>query len=182
VKSIEPSRTSPPTSVTTGEPTIPLVPADDLVRIVPVLTGRPEQIPSMVRFWRRFGLEVTADFGGEYVIMATDPTRDAAVEVHLSAWDEHDPYRTAGAVYLRVDDAAARFDRMQRDLEAEDLLYLAPGDGLTRAQTAEVQAMDEAGTPYVRLHELVEQEYGQVEFAVIDPAGWLVRVGSPVQR
>jgi hypothetical protein len=42
--------------------------------------------------------------------------------------------------------------------------------------------MDAAGTPYVRLHELVEQEYGQLEFAVIDPAGWLVRVGSPVAR
>jgi hypothetical protein len=149
---------------------------EDLVRMVPVLTG--SDLGPMVDFWRRFGLDVTADFG-PYVIMATDPTAEAVVEVHLSQWDDHDPQRTAGTVYLRVRDAAALYERLRSDLEAEGLLYLAPSTGITTEQTAALRAMDAAGTAYVRLHELVVQEYGQVEFALIDPAGWLVRVGSP---
>ncbi|MEQ1786056.1 MAG: hypothetical protein ABL966_03300 [Acidimicrobiales bacterium] len=148
----------------------------DLVRMVPVLTGA-DLVP-MVAFWRRLGFEVTADFAGAYIILATDPSDEAAVEVHLSRWDDHDQ-RTAGAVYLRVRDAAALHERIRAQLEAEGLLYLAPGDGLTAALTVEVRAMEDAGTPFVRLHELVVQDYGQIEFAVIDPAGWLVRVGSP---
>ena len=80
---------------------------EDLVRIVPILTGA--DLAPMVTFWRRFGLEVTAEFDG-YVIMATDPTADAAVEVHLAHWHAHDP-RTAGAVYLRVRDATASYER-----------------------------------------------------------------------
>lgn len=147
--------------------------------MVPVLTGRPEHLRPMVAFWRRLGLEVTADYHGAYVILATDATREAAAEVHLSRSDEHDPY-TAGSVYLRVRDAAALYEPLRAELEAEGLLYLAPASGITGEQVAELRAMDAAGTPYVRLHELVVQEYGQVEFAIIDPAGWLVRVGSPV--
>ena len=152
--------------------------ADDLVRIVPVLTGT--DLPPMVRFWRRLGLEVTADFDGDYIILATDPSREAAVEVHLSHWDDHDPH-TAGVVYLRVRDAAALYERLKAQLESEGVLYLAPGTGLTRELTEEVRRMEDAGTPFVRLHELVVQDYGQIEFAVIDPAGWLVRVGSPAE-
>jgi hypothetical protein len=147
----------------------------DLLRMVPILTGR--DVTPMVAFWRRLGLDVTAEFDG-YVIMATDPTADAAVEVHLAGWDAHDP-RTAGSVYLRVGDAPSIYERLRTELEAEGVLYLAPGSGLTEELTAEVRAMEEAGTPFVRLHELVVQGYGQIEFAVIDPAGWLVRVGSP---
>ena len=143
--------------------------------MVPVLTGT--DLAPMVAFWRRFGLDVTAEFDG-YVIMATDPIAAAAVEVHLARWDDHDP-RTAGAVYLRVTDAPAIYERLRAELEAEGLLYLAPASGLTEALTAELRAMEDAGTPFVRLHELIVQDYGQVEFAVIDPAGWLVRVGSP---
>lgn len=149
----------------------------ELVRVVPILTGT--DLPSMVAFWCRLGLEVTADFDGAYVILASDPSAAAAVEVHLSHWDEHDPYRTAGSVYLRVHDAAALHARLRAELEAEGHLYLAPASGITAEQTAELRVMDAAGTPYVRLHELVVQDYGQIEFAVIDPAGWLVRIGSP---
>jgi hypothetical protein len=148
---------------------------EDVVRAVPVLTGT-DLLP-MVAFWRRFGLDVTADFEG-YVIMATDPTAEAAVEVHLAHWPDHDP-RRAGAVYLRVRDAAALYERVRAELEAEGVLYLAPASGLTEELTAELRAMEDAGTPFVRLHELIVQDYGQLEFAVIDPAGWLVRVGSP---
>ena len=145
--------------------------------MVPILTGT-DLVP-MVAFWRRLGLEVTADFDGDYIIMATDPSAEAVVEVHLSHWDDHDPHRTAGSVYLRVRDAATLFATLKGQLEVEGLLYLAPGSGLTRELTEEVRAMEAAGTPFIRLHELVVQDYGQIEFAVIDPGGWLVRVGSP---
>ena len=64
----------------------------DLLRMVPILTGR--DLTPMVAFWRRLGLDATAEFDG-YVIMATDPTADAAVEVHLAGWDADDS-RTAG--------------------------------------------------------------------------------------
>jgi hypothetical protein len=157
------------------------VAAEDLVRMVPVLTGRPQDIEPMVAFWRRLGFEETADFDRQYVILCSDPTWEHPVEVHLSSWDEHDPYRTAGTVYLRVRDAAAMFEPLKAALEAEGLLYLAPATGITAEHTAELRAMDAAGTPYVRLHELRVQEYGQIEFAVIDPAGWLVHVGSPIE-
>jgi hypothetical protein len=145
--------------------------------MVPILTARV--LPPEVAFWRRLGLEVTAEFDG-YVIMATDPTREAVVEVHLSRWDGHDPH-TAGAVYLRVRDAAAVYERLKAELEAEGLLYLAPASGLTPELTEAVRAMEASGRSFTRLHELVVQDHGQVEFAVIDPAGWLVRVGSPAQ-
>ena len=145
--------------------------------MVPILTGT--DVAPMVAFWRRLGLEVTADYDGGYVIMATDASADATAEVHLACWDDHDPRRTAGSIYLRVRDAAALYERLRAQLEAEGVLYLAPDTGLTRELTEEVRAMDAAGVPYVRLHELVVQDYGQIEFAVVDPAGWLVRVGSP---
>jgi hypothetical protein len=145
--------------------------------MVPILTGT--DLGAMVAFWRRLGLEVTADFDGDYIIMATEPAAEAAVEVHLARWDDHDPHRTAGAVYVRVRDAAALYDTLKDQLEAEGVLYLAPGTGLTRELTEEVRAMEAAGRAFVRLHELVVQDYGQLEFAVIDPGGWLVRVGSP---
>ena len=82
--------------------------------MVPVLTG--QDLEPMVRFWRRLGLEVTAEFDG-YVIMATDPSAGAAVEIHLAHSAEHDPRTTAGAVYLRVADAAALYERLRAELD-----------------------------------------------------------------
>jgi hypothetical protein len=71
------------------------------------------------------------------------------------------------------------YERLRSQLEAEGLLYLAPATGLTPALTREVRTMEDDGTPFIRLHEISTQPWGQVEFAVIDPAGWLVQVGSP---
>lgn len=145
-----------------------------LLRLVPVLTAR--DVGPQVAFWERLGFAVTADFGG-YVILATSP-EVTGIEVHLSTWDDHDPYR-AGSVYLRVADARPLYDDLRLGLEADGLLHRSSAGGVGLDEVAELRALDAAGTPYVRLHDLEAKPWGQVEFAVIDPAGWLVRVGSP---
>lgn len=156
-----------------------------LVRNVPVLTGR--RMAPMVAFWERLGLHVTADFE-DYAILATreayDPATDTAgegpgaVEVHLSTYPGHDPYTTAGSVYLRVRDAQVLWQRLHDELAAEGLLYLAPASGLTEAHTAELRAMDAAGTSYLRLHEIEAKPWGTLQFGIVDPEGNLVQVGS----
>ena len=70
---------------------------------------------------------MTADYDGDYIILATDPSADDAVEVHLAQWDDHDPQRTAGVVYLRVRDAAALYERLKRELEADGRLLPRAG-------------------------------------------------------
>ncbi|WP_407939322.1 bleomycin resistance protein [Nocardia terrae] len=70
------------------------------------------------------------------------------VALHLTEWPDHDPKRTASAVYLYVSDADA--------LYAEWLGADLPG----------------------RLVPPVDTEYGLREFAYVDPDGTLHRVGS----
>lgn len=167
--------------------TVPVV-DHGLVRTVPVLTGRT--VPPMVAFWERFGLHVTASFDG-YAILATREAYDpedpdapgdgpGAVEVHLSEWSDHDPHTTAGTVFLRVRDAPALWQRLHDELAAEGLLYLAPASGITEEHVTELRAMDEAGTPYLRLHEVEAKPWGQLQFGIVDPEGNLVQVGSPL--
>jgi catechol 2,3-dioxygenase-like lactoylglutathione lyase family enzyme len=151
------------------------VPDEDLVRVVPILTVR--SVPEVVAFYERLGLHVTADYDG-YVILATDPVRGDAVEVHLSQWDDHDPRTTANMVYLRVRDADAIYQRLHDELSAEGRLYEAPASGLTPELTRELQAREDAGEVLTRLHEIEDKPWGQREFGVIDPAGTLVRIGS----
>ncbi|WP_182907206.1 VOC family protein [Microbispora sp. H13382] len=73
-----------------------------------------------------------------------------SVSLHLTEWNEHDPARTAAAVYIYVSDA--------------DAVY------------AEWVAADVAG----RLGEPHDTPYGLREFAYVDPDGTLHRVGSPM--
>ncbi|MTE12939.1 bleomycin resistance protein [Nocardia aurantiaca] len=70
------------------------------------------------------------------------------ISLHLTEWDEHDPQRTAAAIYLYVSDA----DTLHREWSAAAL----PG----------------------RLTTPVDTEYGLREFAYVDPDGTLHRVGS----
>ncbi|MET0903455.1 MAG: hypothetical protein ABWZ52_09465 [Acidimicrobiales bacterium] len=151
------------------------MPADDLVRMVPILTVR--SLPEVVAFYERLGLQVTSRYEG-YVILATDAVRGDAVEVHLSQWDDHDPRTTAGQVYLRVRDAAALYQRLHDELAAEGRLYLAPASGLTPELTRELRAREHAGETLTRLHEIEIKPWGQLEFGIIDPAGTAVRIGS----
>jgi len=139
--------------------------------MVPILTAR--ELPPVVAFYEGLGLQVTADYG-DYVLLAAD-----AVEVHLSQWDDHDPLTTANMLYLRVRDASALYDRLRDELAAEGRLYLAPASGITGEHMVELRGLEEAGHPVTRLHEIEVKPWGQQEFAVIDPAGTLVRVGSP---
>jgi uncharacterized glyoxalase superfamily protein PhnB len=151
---------------------------EDLVRMVPILTVR--SLPEVVAFYERLGLLVHAEFDG-YVILVSSPVRDqGAVEVHLSQWDAHDPRTTANMVYLRVRDADALYQRLHDELAADGSLYLAPASGLTRELTRELQAREDAGELLTRLHEIEDKPWGQREFGVIDPAGTLVRIGSPL--
>jgi catechol 2,3-dioxygenase-like lactoylglutathione lyase family enzyme len=158
-----------------------------LVRNVPILTGR--SLPPMISLWQRLGLHVTAELDGEYAILATREAYDpedpdgpgdgpGAVEVHLSAYPDHDPYTTAGSVYLRVRDAQSLYQRLHDQLDAEGLLYLAPASGITESDTAVLRAMDADGVAYVRLHEIETKPWGTHEFAVVDPEGNLVRIGT----
>ena len=149
---------------------------EHLVRMIPVLSVR--SVPEVVAFYERLGLHVTKEVDG-YVILATTAVDDGeAVEVHLSQWDDHDPRTTANMVYLRVRDADALYRRLHDELEAEGRLYLAPAAGLTPALVRELRAREDAGEDLTRLHEVEDKPWGQREFAVIDPAGTLVRVGS----
>lgn len=72
-----------------------------------------------------------------------------AVSLHLTEWAEHDPLRTAAAVYLYVDDADA--------LYAQWTASGVPGRFIAPADT----------------------DYRLREFAYVDPEGTLHRVGSP---
>ncbi len=143
--------------------------------MVPVLSVG--SLPEVVAFYERLGLHVTADYDG-YVILATAPVDGDAAEVHLSQWDDHDPRTTANTVYLRVRDADALYQRLHDELAAAGRLYLTPSSGLTPALTRELQAREEAGEELTRLQEIDDKPWGQREFAVIDPAGTLVRIGS----
>jgi catechol 2,3-dioxygenase-like lactoylglutathione lyase family enzyme len=154
----------------------PPVSDEDLERMVPVLSVR--SVPEVVAFYERLGLHVTADYDG-YVILATAPVDDDhTVELHLSQWDDHDPRTTTNTVYLRVRDADALHRRLHDALAAEGRLYLTPASGLTPELTSELQAREDAGEVLTRLSEIADKPWGQREFAVIDPAGTLVRIGS----
>ncbi|WP_182873047.1 bleomycin resistance protein [Microbispora sp. H10670] len=73
-----------------------------------------------------------------------------SVSLHLTEWNEHDPARTAAAVYIYVSNV--------------DALY------------AEWVAADVSG----RLGEPHDTPYGLREFGYVDPDGTLHRVGSPM--
>ncbi len=148
---------------------------EDLVRVVPILDV--QDLAPVIAFYEMLGLQVTSDYG-DYVLLATDPSADAAVEVHLSASAEHDARTTASTIYLRVRDARALWQRLHDRLAAEGTLYSAPAAGLTAKLTAELQAREDAGEVLIRLHDVEDKPWGVTEFAIIDPAGTLVRVGS----
>jgi len=152
------------------------MPDEQLVRMVPILTAR--DLAPVVAFYEWLGFTLLAEYPG-YRILATQAALPDAVEVHVSQWDDHDP-RSAGSVYLRVRDAQVLHRRLRDDLESTARLFLVPASGFTEALTAELRDREEAGEHLVPLAEIEEKPWGVHEFGVIDPAGWLVRVGSPV--
>jgi hypothetical protein len=149
---------------------------EQLVRMVPVLAVR--ELAPVVAFYEWLGFPVLAEYPG-YTILAKGAALSDAVEVHLSQLDDHDP-STAGVVYLRVRDARELHQRLHHDLESAGRLFLVPAAGFTEALTEELRARVDAGEDLVPLGEVEEKPWGVHEFGIIDPAGWLVRVGSPI--
>jgi catechol 2,3-dioxygenase-like lactoylglutathione lyase family enzyme len=143
-------------------------------RAMPVLTVL--DLDEEARFYTRLGFEVLNRYDG-YLLLARGD-----LELHLSHWEDHDPARTAGVVYLRVTDAQAIYDDLLAQLERDGCLYLAPASGLTPELSDQLRARVEAGTPTVRLHEIENKPWGLREFAVIDPSGNAIRIGHPIAR
>ncbi|MET8984459.1 VOC family protein [Nonomuraea wenchangensis] len=113
-------------------------------RVAPVLPVR--DLDAALDRYRRLGFAVRAYAGPARYGYADR----GEVSLHLSEWDEHDPARTGGVVYLYVSDADA--------LHAEWTATGLPG----------------------RFHPPHDTDYGLREFAYVDPDGTLHRVGSPL--
>jgi catechol 2,3-dioxygenase-like lactoylglutathione lyase family enzyme len=144
---------------------------DDRERAVPILTVL--DLDEAAGFYARLGFEEELR-GDDYLIMRRKP----ATELHLSRFPDHDPYRTAGGIYLRVTDPQSVYDSLRDELAREGVLYLAPASGLTPELTADLRARAAAGERIVRLHEIEDKPWGMREFTVVDPAGNGVRVGQ----
>lgn len=125
-------------------------------------------------FYARLGFVVRTRFP-EYLILDR-----SGAEIHLSLWPEHDPKTTDGMVYLRVEAVDALYDQFREGLAADGLVIVNPPGPLTADVRAEIERRDAAGVPHHRLHELDDTPYGMREFAVVDPAGNLLRIGRPI--
>jgi len=99
-------------------------------------------------FYARLGFEQTGIWEDEYLIVMRDE-----VGLHFVCEPGMDPYSTASACYLYAEDADA--------LHAEYAALGLPGAGIPRLH----------GAPE-------ETDYGLREFALVDPDGNLLRIGS----
>lgn len=114
---------------------------EDVVPVMPV-----RDLDAALDRYRRLGFTVQPYAGPERYGFV----ERGSVKLHLTEGAEHDPARTASAVYLYVSDADA--------LHAE---WVAAGvDG--------------------RLGEPQDTPYGLREFHYVDPDGTLHRIGSPL--
>jgi catechol 2,3-dioxygenase-like lactoylglutathione lyase family enzyme len=109
-------------------------------------------LPATSAFYERLGFEERGLWPGEYLIVMR---REAGL--HFFHSPSLDPYRSDAGCYLYVDDADS--------LHAEFSSLSLPSDGIPRLH----------GAP-------VDTDYGLREFALVDPDGNLLRIGSPVRR
>jgi catechol 2,3-dioxygenase-like lactoylglutathione lyase family enzyme len=103
-------------------------------------------------FYDRLGFDEVGLWPDEYLIVMR---REAGLHFFLSP--ALDPYRSDAGCYLYVEDADS--------LHAEFSRLGLPGEGIPRLH----------GSP-------VDADYGLREFALVDPDGNLVRIGSPLGR
>jgi len=103
-------------------------------------------------FYERLGFEEEGHWPGEYLIVMR-----SGVGLHFFERPSLDPWTSDAGCYLYVDDADALF--------AEFAALGLPDSGIPRLH----------GAPS-------ETDYGLREFAVVDPEGNLLRIGSPVSR
>lgn len=125
-------------------------------------------------FYARLGFVVAAHFP-DYLILDR-----AGTELHLRFWAEHDPMTTDGTAYLRVEEVDDLYTALRDSLAADHLLVVNPAGPLTPKVRAELDRRQAAGMPHHRLHEIGDTDYGTREFAVVDAAGNLLRIGGPV--
>jgi catechol 2,3-dioxygenase-like lactoylglutathione lyase family enzyme len=80
--------------------------------------------------------------------------RRGSLEIHFFAFPQAVPAESIAGCYLRVGDVAA----LHQDFAAANL----PGNGIPRMDRLEIKP------------------WGMNEFAIVDPSGNLIRVGSPI--
>jgi catechol 2,3-dioxygenase-like lactoylglutathione lyase family enzyme len=119
---------------------------------VPILPSR--DLRETLGFYERLGFENRGAPPDEwdYLILGR-----GGIELHFYGDPAVDPLTTAAMCYVRAADADA--------LHAEWERIGVPSDERTGS----------------RLEEPMDTDYGMREFAVVDPSGNLVRVGSPVK-
>jgi catechol 2,3-dioxygenase-like lactoylglutathione lyase family enzyme len=103
-------------------------------------------------FYERLGFEEQGHWPGEYLIVMR---REAGL--HFFPSPSLDPWSSDAGCYVYVDDAGSLYT----EYAAVDL----PSEGIPRLHGAPVDA-----------------DYGMREFAVVDPDGNLIRIGSPLGR
>ena len=117
---------------------------------VPILPSR--DLAETLAFYERLGFESRGSAPPEewnYLIIAR-----GEVWLHFFGMPEIDPLTTIAGCYVYVDDADAVFEQWRSEVEPD------PATGR-------------------RIEAPTDTDYGMREFAVIDPSGNLVRVGSP---
>ena len=105
-------------------------------------------LDASVSFYARLGFQQVRRWPDYLIVRRED------MELHFFAFPEVDPATTIAGCYLRV----AGADTLHAQLVAA---------GLPRGTT---------GSP--RLHDVAATHYGMREFAVVDPDGNLLRIGS----
>jgi catechol 2,3-dioxygenase-like lactoylglutathione lyase family enzyme len=121
-----------------------------LERAVPILPSR--DLDETLAFYTRLGFE---DTGGPYKEWNYLIVSRGNAELHFWGDPSVDPLTTSFSCYLRVADADA--------LHAEWERVGVPRDPTNGS----------------RLERPVDTDYGMREFALVDPSGNLIRVGSP---
>jgi catechol 2,3-dioxygenase-like lactoylglutathione lyase family enzyme len=103
-------------------------------------------------FYERLGFEEVGLWPGEYLIVMR-----SEAGLHFFHSPSSDPYRSDAGCYVYVEDA----DSLHAEFSRLDL----PREGIPRLH----------GPPS-------ETDYGLREFALVDPDGNLLRMGSPLRR
>ncbi len=106
-------------------------------------------LPSTLAFYERLGFEEGGHWPQEYLIVSR-----GSVGLHFFRCPELDPWSSIAGCYVYVEDADA--------LHAAFLSLELPSEGIPRLH----------GAPE-------ETDYGLREFALVDPDGNLLRIGSP---
>jgi catechol 2,3-dioxygenase-like lactoylglutathione lyase family enzyme len=121
---------------------------------IPTLPARDFDVTA--GFYGALGFTERGRWSGEYLIVVRDD-----LELHFFVDGDVDPYTTSAGCYFRVPDAPALWD----EWSAAEAALPVSDRGIPRLQ----------GPPW-------DTDYGLREFALVDPDGSLIRVGSPVAR